>query len=111
MNSSNEITYEMMKIIQTDFFITAVENFNKDLNYFNIQSLITRTVKKYKIEQIIKSDNHLFTDCSRSHAQNTSKSMQKMLKKLEVSVIKNLLIKISFKHASKKKTENVINNI
>ena len=53
----------------------AVENFNEDLNYFNIQSFIIKTVEKYKIEQVTKSDNCLFTDCSRSCAQNTSKSM------------------------------------
>ena len=87
-----------------------IKNFNENLNYFNIQSFITRAVKKYKIKQITKSNNHLFTDYSRFHAQNTSKSMQKILQKLKASVAKNLLIKISFKYTSKK-TENVISNI
>ena len=89
----------------------AVKNFNEDLNYFNIQSLIIKAVKKYKIKQVTKSDDYLFTDHSKFHAQNTSKSMQKMLQKLEVLITKNSLIKISFKHTSKKRTENVINNI
>ena len=80
-----------------------IENFNENLNYFNIQSLITRTVKKYKIKQVTKSNNCLFTDHSKSCAQNTSKNMQKMLQKLKVLIIKNLLIKTSFKYASKKK--------
>ena len=89
----------------------AVKNLNEDLNYFNIQSFIIRAAKKYKIEQVTKSNNYLFTDCSKSHVQNTSKSMQKMLQKLEASVTKNLLIETSFKYISKKKTENVISNI
>ena len=88
-----------------------IKNLNEDLNYFNIQLSITRAVKKYKIKQVTKSDNCLFTDHSRSCAQNTSKNMQKMLQKLEASVTKNLLIETSFKHTSKKKIENVINNI
>ena len=88
-----------------------IENFNEDLNYFNIQSLIIRVVKKYKIKQVTKSDNYLFTDCSRFHAQNTSKNMQKMLQKLEALITKNSLIETSFKYISKKRTENMINNI
>ena len=79
-----------------------IKNFNENLNYFNIQFLIIRTAEKYKIKQVIKSDNCLFTDCSRSCAQNTSKSMQKMLQKLKVLIAKNLLIKTSFKHVLKK---------
>ena len=81
----------------------AIENLNKNLNYFNIQSFITRAAEKYKIEQVTKSNDYLFTDCSRSHAQNTSKSMQKMLQKLKALIAKNLLIKSSFKYMSKKK--------
>ena len=81
----------------------VIENFNEDLNYFNIQLLIIRVDEKYKIEQVTKSDDCLFTDCSRSHAQNTSKNMWKMLWKLEVLIAKNLLIKTSFKYVSKKK--------
>ena len=88
-----------------------IKNLNKNLNYFNIQSFIIRVVKKYKIKQVTKSDNCLFIDCSRSHAQNISKNMQKMLQKLKVSIIKNSLIKTSFKHTSKKRIENVISNI
>ena len=52
-----------------------IENFNENLNYFNIQSFITRAVKKYKIKQVTKSNNYLFIDHSKSHAQNTSKSI------------------------------------
>ena len=80
-----------------------IKKFNKNLNYFNIQSFITRAVKKYKIEQVTKSDNCLFTDHSRSCVQNISKSMQKMLQKLKVLITKNLLIEISFKYMLKKK--------
>ena len=80
-----------------------IKNLNKDLNYFNIQSLIIKAVKKYKIKQVTKSNDYLFIDHSKSHVQNTSKSMQKMLQKLKVSITKNLLIKTSFKHMSKKK--------
>ena len=87
-----------------------IKNLNENLNYFNIQSLIIRVVKKYKIKQVTKSNNHLFTDYFKFCAQNTSKSMQKMLWKLEVLIIKNSLIETSFKYMSKK-IENVINNI
>ena len=80
-----------------------IKNLNENLNYFNIQLFIIKTVEKYKIKQVTKSDNHLFIDCSKSCVQNTSKNMQKMLQKLKVLIIKNLLIKTSFKYASKKK--------
>ena len=79
-----------------------IKNFNENLNYFNIQLFIIKIIKKYKIKQVIKSNNYLFTDYSRFHTQNISKSMQKMLQKLEASVTKNSLIKTSFKHTSKK---------
>ena len=87
-----------------------IENFNENLNYFNIQSFIIKTAEKYKIKQVTKSDNCLFTDYLKSHVQNISKSMWKMLQKLKASITKNLLIKTSFKYTLKK-TENVINNI
>ena len=98
-------------ILISNKWVIAVKNFNENLNYFNIQSFIIKIIEKYKIKQVTKSDNCLFTDHSRSHAQNTSKSMWKMLWKLEASVAKNSLIETSFKHVSKKRTENVINNI
>ena len=83
-------------------WVIAIKNFNENLNYFNIQSLITRTVKKYKIKQVTKSNNYLFIDYSKSHVQNTLKSIWKMLQKLKVSITKNLLIKTSFKYTLKK---------
>ena len=80
----------------------VIKNFNENLNYFNIQSFIIKIVEKYKIKQVTKSDNHLFTDHSKFCVQNILKNMQKMLQKLEVLIAKNSLIKTSFKHTSKK---------
>ena len=79
-----------------------IENFNENLNYFNIQLFIIRTAEKYKIKQVTKSDNCLFTNHLKFHVQNISKSMQKMLQKLKILITKNLLIKTLFKHTSKK---------
>ena len=53
----------------------VIKNLNENLNYFNIQLLIIRVVEKYKIKQVTKSDDCLFTNYSRFCAQNTSKSM------------------------------------
>ena len=98
-------------ILISNKWVITVENLNENLNYFNLQSLIIKIAEKYKIKQVTKSDDCLFTDHSKSHAQNTLKSMWKMLWKLEALVTKNSLIETSFKHMSKKRTENVINNI
>ena len=94
--------WKLAVILILNEWVIAVKNLNENLNYFNIQSLITRAAEKYKIKKVTKSDNCLFTDCSRSCVQNTSKSMWKMLQKLKVLITKNLLIKISFKYVSKK---------